>query len=85
MRDTRRDLATCFATKQVGLGFSSLPQNLAEKRRQAVHMASSRRSREDEVKDGRVNTTGCIRLFYPYFTVFVVLGHRCILVFLMSL
>jgi hypothetical protein len=25
--DTRRDLAACFTAKQVGLGFSSLPQN----------------------------------------------------------
>jgi hypothetical protein len=25
--DTRRDLAACFAWKQVGLGFPSLPQN----------------------------------------------------------
>jgi hypothetical protein len=26
-RDTHRDVAACFAWKQVGLGFSSLPQN----------------------------------------------------------
>jgi hypothetical protein len=26
-RDMRRDLATCFAVKEVRLGFSSLPQN----------------------------------------------------------
>jgi hypothetical protein len=32
-RDTRRDLAACFAWKQVGLGFPSLASKLAEARR----------------------------------------------------
>jgi hypothetical protein len=41
-----------------------------------VHVASSRRSCGDEAKDGRINATGCIRLFYPNFTIFVVLGHN---------
>jgi hypothetical protein len=41
-----------------------------------VHMASSWRSRGDEAKDGRIDATGCIRLFYPNFAVFVVLGHK---------
>jgi hypothetical protein len=41
-----------------------------------VHVASSRRSHRDEAEDGRVDATGCIRLFYPNFTVFVVLGHK---------
>jgi hypothetical protein len=39
-------------------------------------MASSQRLREDEAKDERVDVTGCIRLFYPNFVVFVVLGPR---------
>jgi hypothetical protein len=46
-----------------------------------VHVTSSRRLREDEAKDGRVDAIGCIRLLYPYFTIFVVLDHRGILVF----
>jgi hypothetical protein len=46
-----------------------------------VHMASSWRSRKDEAKDGRVDVTGYIGLFYPYFVVFVVLGPRGILDF----
>jgi hypothetical protein len=45
-----------------------------------VHMASSQRSRGDEAEDGRVDATGCIGLFYPNFAVFVVLGHKDILV-----
>jgi hypothetical protein len=39
--DTRRDLASCFAWKQVSLGFSSLASILAEARRRVVHMAPS--------------------------------------------
>jgi hypothetical protein len=45
-----------------------------------VHMASSRRSCRDEAKDRQVDVMGCIRLFYPNFVVFVVLGHKCNLV-----
>jgi hypothetical protein len=45
-----------------------------------VHVASSRRLRGDEVEDGRVDATGCIRLFYPNFVIFFVLGHKCSLV-----
>jgi hypothetical protein len=45
-----------------------------------VHVASSRRSSGDEAKDGRVDTTGCIRLFYPNFTIFFVLCHKGCLV-----
>jgi hypothetical protein len=41
-----------------------------------VHMASSRRSSGDKAEDGCVNAIGCIRFFYPNFTVFVVLGHK---------
>jgi hypothetical protein len=43
---------------------------------QMVHMASSQRSRGDEAEDGRVDTMGCIRLFYPNFAIFVVLAHK---------
>jgi hypothetical protein len=41
-----------------------------------VQVASSRRSCGDEVEDERVNVTGCIRLLYPNFVVFFVLGHE---------
>jgi hypothetical protein len=43
---------------------------------QMVHVASLQRSCGDEAKDERVNATGCIRLFYPNFVVFIVLGHK---------
>jgi hypothetical protein len=41
-----------------------------------VHVASSQRSHGDEAKDERIDATGCIRLFYPKFVIFVVLGHK---------
>jgi hypothetical protein len=41
-----------------------------------VHVASSQRSCRDEAEDGWVDATGCIRLFYPNFAIFVVLGHK---------
>jgi hypothetical protein len=46
-----------------------------------VHVASSQRSHVVEAEDGRVDETGCIRLFYPNFAVFIILGPRGILVF----
>jgi hypothetical protein len=47
---------------------------------QMVYMASSWRSRGDEVEDERVDVMGCIRMCYPSFVVFVVLGHKGTLV-----
>jgi hypothetical protein len=41
-----------------------------------VHVASSWRSRGDKAEDGQVDAMGCIRLFYPNFAIFVVLGHK---------
>jgi hypothetical protein len=41
-----------------------------------VHMASLQRLCGDEAKDGWADATCCIRLFYPNFTIFVVLGHK---------
>jgi hypothetical protein len=41
-----------------------------------VHVPSSQRSCGDEAKDGRVDAMGCIRLFYPNFAIFIVLGHK---------
>jgi hypothetical protein len=46
-RDTRRDLIACFAWKQVTLRFPSPASRQAEARRRVVHVATSRRSRED--------------------------------------
>jgi hypothetical protein len=45
-----------------------------------VHAALSQRSRRDEVKDGRVDAMGRIRLLYPNFIVFVVLDHKSSLI-----
>jgi hypothetical protein len=41
-----------------------------------MHVASLRSSHEDEVKDGWVDATGCIRLFYPNFVIFIILYHK---------
>jgi hypothetical protein len=64
---------------------SQFDSKMAEEQRRVVHVASSRRSRKDEAEDGRVDAMGCIRLFYPYFAIFIVLGPRGILVFWMGL
>jgi hypothetical protein len=45
-----------------------------------VHVAASQRLCGDEAEDGRVNTAGCIRLFYPNFAVVIILGHKASLV-----
>jgi hypothetical protein len=79
--DTHRDLAACFTWKQVVLEFSSLVSKLAEARWRVVHVTPSRRLHRDQVKDGWVDLTDCIRPCYPYFTVFYVLDPRGILVF----
>jgi hypothetical protein len=50
-----------------------------------VHVASSRRSHRDKVKDGWVDVTGCIRLFYPIFVIFIVLDHKGSLVITFSI
>jgi hypothetical protein len=55
---------------------SQFASKLAEEWWWEVHVASSRRSREDEAEDGQVNAMDCIRLFYPKFVIFVVLGPR---------
>jgi hypothetical protein len=55
---------------------------LAEARRRVVHVASSWRSCKDQVKDGWVDTTDCIRPCYPCFTIFIVLDPMSVLVFL---
>jgi hypothetical protein len=52
---------------------------------QMVHVASLQRSCGDEAEDERVDATGYIRLFYPNFTVFIVLGHKGSLVISFSI
>jgi hypothetical protein len=44
-------------------------------------MASSRRLRREEVKDGRVNAMDYVEHFYPKIIVSNVLGYRGIVVF----
>jgi hypothetical protein len=63
------------------LGFTSLPIRLAEARLRMVHVASSLRLRREIAEDGLVDTTGCVRPFYPKITVFSVLGLTGIIVF----
>jgi hypothetical protein len=41
-----------------------------------VHVALSWRSHRDEAEGERVDAMCCIRLFYPNFAVFIVLGHK---------
>jgi hypothetical protein len=52
---------------------------------QMVHVVSLWRSRGVEAEDGRVDTTVCIGLFYPNFTIFIVLCPNDILVFYLGL
>jgi hypothetical protein len=57
------DLATCFAWKQVGLGFSNLASRLVEERLRVVHVASSWRSCVVEAEVRHVDVMGSIRPF----------------------
>jgi hypothetical protein len=50
-----------------------------------VHVASSRRSRVVQAEDEQVDLMYCVGPCYPYFVIFIVLGSRCILVFLFFL
>jgi hypothetical protein len=63
------------------LGFPSLASRLVEAQWRVVHVAPSWRLRRDQVKDGRVDATGCVGPYYPYFAVFYVLGSRGIVLF----
>jgi hypothetical protein len=78
--DMRRDLAACFAWKQVWLGFPSLACRLAEARRLVVHVAPSRRLYQRQDEDGRVDATGCVEPYYPTFAIFNVSRPRGIVV-----
>jgi hypothetical protein len=47
---------------------------------QMEHVTSSWSLCGVQAEDGRVNATGCIRLFYPNFVIFIILDPRGILV-----
>jgi hypothetical protein len=64
---------------------SQFASKLADAQRWVVRVASSRRICEDKVKDGQVDTMGCVGPYYHYFTVFFVLCARGILVFYLGL
>jgi hypothetical protein len=82
--DERRDLAACFAWKEVGIRFPSLPSKLVEARRRVVNLAPSRRLYRGQVEDEWVDATGCIGSCHPCFAIFLVIGPRGIVVFLVS-
>jgi hypothetical protein len=48
-----------------------------------VHVVLSRRLHRGQVKNGRVDATGCVGPCYSCFIVFFVLDHRGIVVFLL--
>jgi hypothetical protein len=50
-----------------------------------VHVASSRRLHQVEAEDGQLDAMGCVRPCYPYFTVFILLDPRGIIVFCLGL
>jgi hypothetical protein len=50
-----------------------------------VHVATSQKLHGDEGEDGRIDVTDCIRIFYPNFTVFIILCHKGILDFWLGL
>jgi hypothetical protein len=79
--DTCKDIATCFTSKQVVLGFSSLALRLTEALLRVVHVTLSRRLRREEAEDGWINATGCVGPFYPKIVVSSVLGSRGTVVF----
>jgi hypothetical protein len=45
-------------------------------------VAPSRRSHEVQVEYRRIDATDCVGPYYPYFIVFIILGFRGILIFL---
>jgi hypothetical protein len=79
--DTHRELAACFTWKQVALWFSSLASTLVDARRWVVYVAPSQRLRQNQIKNGRVDTTGCVGPCYTYFAVFYLLDPRSIVIF----
>jgi hypothetical protein len=72
---TRRDLAEASQVRIFQSGLKTSGDAMT-----VVHVAPSWRSREDQVEDGRVDALGYVRPCYPYFVVFIVLGHMDIFV-----
>jgi hypothetical protein len=87
--ETRRHPVAFFIVKQVGLGFPSFSLKLANERRWVVHVASSRRTRRSEAKDGRFDGVRCgaveVGPNYPSLDVISILDHMSILIFWFSL
>jgi hypothetical protein len=79
--DTRRELAACFTWKQVALWFPCLASTLVDARRQVVHVAPSQRLCQNQIENGRVDTTGCVGPCYTYFAIFYLSDPRSIVVF----
>jgi hypothetical protein len=80
VHDTCQDLTACFTWKQVGIGFPSLALILTEVQRHVVHVVPSQRLRRSQVEDGRIDVTGYVGSCYHWFVVFILLGHRGIVV-----
>jgi hypothetical protein len=59
---------------------ASLSSKLVDAWRWVVHMAPSWRLRRSQVEDERVDTTDYVRLCYPCFAIFILLGPRGIAV-----
>jgi hypothetical protein len=87
--DTHRELAAYFTWKQVGLGFPYFASKLVKEQLWVAHVASSRRSRGSEAKDGRLDGVGCdvveVGPNYHSLDAIFLLAHRGILVFWSSL
>jgi hypothetical protein len=64
------------ALRSSGLRSLNLASRLAETRRRVVHVAASQRLRRSQVENGRVDATGYVGYCYPYFTVFISLDSR---------
>jgi hypothetical protein len=78
---TYQDLVACFVWKQGELGFINLVSRLMKVRWWVVYVTPSRRLRWVQIKNGWIDTTGCIGSSYPSFTVFFVLCFKGNLVF----
>jgi hypothetical protein len=62
------------------LGFPRLALRLAEASRQVVHVAPSQRLRRSQLEDGWVDVMGYVGPCYPWFTIFILLSHKSIIV-----
>jgi hypothetical protein len=87
-QNRRREVGTRHASRSSGLlrveasraRIFNLTSRLAEARRRMLHVAPSQKLRRSQVEDGRVDAMGCVEPCYPYFTIFILLGPRNIVV-----